>query len=320
MGTNHIRRFAVIAACAALAPAMAIGAPKRARLTVEVKIEGTERVVGTGADQTSSKFREGYALVTYLRADGELEQFNPKDPQYAQKMMGLSRGVQAKVNKAQGKAPSKKMTQQQIQDYVQKKQVACGADQNCLMKLALEAQELIANMDTGAGADSSLAYTGDEPPRFLSYFGFDNCGAKVHTYVDRTITGTLGDTSGAVPYTIKETVNYDNNPTELGLICNLHQAVLDTQEGSIYTDGAIAPHYKGTTVMTSRGKTTQSTATEFGHGEPMTWISEQLRHAPASGHRTTTLKLTQNQGAAIHSGKFSGQAVIDLTWRFEDVK
>jgi hypothetical protein len=318
MGFHSIRGFAAVAACAAFLPMAAHAAPKRARLTIEVKVEGTERVVGTGADQTSSKFREGYMLVTYLRADGDLEQFNPKDPQYAQKMMGLSRGVQAKVNKAQGKAPAKKMTQEEIKAYVQKKQAACGSDTNCLMKLGQEANDLMmASMDAGGGDPD--AYTGDEPPRFLSYFGYDNCGAKAHAYVDRKIAGTLADTV-TVPYTIQETVNYDNNPTEIGLICNLHQAVLDTQDGSIYTDGAIPAHYKGTTTTTMRGKTTQSTATEFGHGEPMTWVSEQLRHAPRSGHRTTTMKLTQNQGAAIHSGKFSGEATVDLTWKFEDVQ
>ena len=324
MGSYDIRVLAAVAACAAFLPIATNAAPKRARLTVEVKVEGTERVVGNGADQTRSKFREGYTIVTYLRADGDLEQFNPKDPQYAQKMMGLSRDVHAKVNKPQGKVPAKKMTQQQIQEYVQKKQASCGADQNCLMKLATEAQELMANMDTGTGgaagpSDPGPAYTGNEPPRFLSYFGYDNCGAKAHAYVDRTITGTLGDTSGAVPYTIKEAVDYDNNPTELGLICNLHQAVLDTQDGSIYTDGAIPAHFKGTSTTTMRGKTTTSTATEFGHGEPVTWVSEQLRHVPRTGHRTTTIRLTQNQGAAIHSGKFSGEAKIDLTWKFEDV-
>ena len=235
-------------------------------------------------------------------------------------MMGMSRGVQAKVDQAQGRAPAKKMTQQQIQDYVQKKQAACGANQTCLMDLAMEAQRLMSNMDTGAAGDPAPAYTGDEPPRYLSYFGFDDCGAKVHTYVDRTITGTLGDTSGAVPYTIKEAVNYDNNPTELKLICSLHQAVFDSQDDSFWTDGAIAPNYQGTTTMTSRGKTETSTATEFGHGETLDWVSAQLRHLPRSGHRNATIKLTRNQGAAIHNGKFSGQAVIDLSWRFEDVK
>jgi len=292
-------------------------APKRARLTIEVKVEGTEKVVGTGSDQSSAKFREGYTLVTYLNAEGELEQFNTKDPKYGQKMMGMAAGVNAKVAQAQGRAPAKKMSQAEIQAYLQKKQAACGSDTSCLMKLGQEANDLLlANMNQG----NAEAYTGDEPPRYLSYFGFDNCGAKVHTHVERTTTGTYGDVQGAVPYTIKETVNYDNNANELRLTCNFHQAVLDTQDGSIWTDGAIAPHYKGTTSTTVGGKTTTSTATEFGHGETLTWISEQLRHAPRTGHKTTTLKLTQGPSNALHTGRYSGEAVVDLTWRFEDVK
>ena len=179
MNTKTIRLIAAAAACAAFLPATALAAPKRARLTVEVKVEGTEGVVGTGTDRTSAKFREGYSLVTYVESDGELAQFNSKDPEYAQKMMGLAQGVHAKVNKAQGKAPVKKMTQQQIQDYVKTKQAACGADQGCLMKLAMEAQELMSNMDVGGAtaAGNAGAYTGDEPPRFLNYFGFEKCGA-----------------------------------------------------------------------------------------------------------------------------------------------
>lgn len=70
--------------------------------------------------------------------------------------------------------------------------------------------------------------------------------------------------------------------------------MFDTQDDSIWTDGAIAPHYKGTTVTTMRGKTESSTATEFGHGEVLDWNSTQLR--------------------------CSGEAVVDLNWRFEDVK
>jgi len=320
MFSKRLWNILAAVAFAASVSVPAAAAPKRARLTIEVKVEGTESVIGNGADKTSSKFREGYTIVTYLASDGELAQFNTKDPQYGQKMMGMAAGVHAQVNKAQGKAPAKKMTQEEIKAYVQKKQAACGADTACLMKLGQEAQDLMmANMNSSAGGDAA-AYTGDEPPRFLTYFGFDNCGAKVHTYVDRTITGTLGDTSGAVPYTIKETVDYDNNPTELGLICNFHQAVLDTQDSTIWTDGAIAPHYKGTSTMTSRGTTTQSTATEFGHGETLDWVSAQIRHVPRSGHRIATIKLTQNQGAAIHTGKFAGEARIDFTWKFEDVK
>ena len=316
---SHAVHLALLLTPVLLLNAQAHAAPKRARLTIEVKVEGTEKVVGNGSDLSSAKFREGYTLVTYLNAEGDLEQFNTKDPEYGQKMMGMAAGVNAKVAQAQGRAPAKKMSQAEMQAYLQKKQAACGADTNCLMKLGQEANDLmLANMNQGQG--NPAAYTGEEPPRYLTYLGFDNCGAKVHTYVDRTTTGTYGDVQGAVPYTIKEAVNYDNNANELRLICNFHQAVLDTQDGSIWTDGAIAPHYQGTTSTTVGGKTTTSTAKEFGHGEVLSWVSEQLRHAPRSGHKTATLKLIQGPSNALHTGKYSGQATVELTWRFEDVK
>jgi hypothetical protein len=302
-----------------LSPATSSAAEKRMRLTIEVKIEGTEGVVGTGADRTSGKFREGYTLTTYLKSDGELAQFNTKDPEYAQKMMGLSASVHQKVLKAQGKPAAKKMTPQEFQDYMKKKQAACNGDQSCLYKLAMEAQQLSANLDTGAPV-STAAYTGDEPPRYMTFFGYDNCGAMAHVYVDRTTQGSVADTSGAVPYTIHDTADYTSNAVDLRLICSAHQAILDTQDGTIYTDGAILPIAKGSSSMSMRGKTTQSSGEAATHGEPYTWINEQLRHVSRTGTRSTTLKLTQNQGASIHSGKYSGEARIQLSWKYEDVK
>ena len=47
---------------------------------MQVIVEGTEGVVGTGSDRTTGTFREGYTLVTYLETDGDLAQYNSKDP------------------------------------------------------------------------------------------------------------------------------------------------------------------------------------------------------------------------------------------------
>jgi hypothetical protein len=306
---------------------MAAAAEKRVRFTVDVKVEGTEGVVGTGTDRTSAKFTEGYSLVTYLKSDGDLAQFNSKDPDYARKMMGLAQNVHKKVKAAQGTAERlpapKKMTQQQLQEYVKSKQTACGANQDCLMKLAKEAQELMANLDTGgatAAGNESEAYTGDEPPRYLNYFGSENCGATSHVFVNRTTQGTLGDTSGAVPYTVIDTADYRGNQTELGLICVSHTMVVDTKDGSFSTDGAVLPVGKGKSAYTIRGRTEHSTGEAATHGEVYTWVSEQLRHAPRTGQKNTTIKLTQGRGAAVHSGKYSGEARVTVSWKLEDVK
>jgi hypothetical protein len=311
-----------VAACAAFVPYSVEAAPKRARLTIEVKAEGTEGVVGTGTDRTTGKFREGYTFVTVVESDGELAQFNSKDPEYAQKMMGLAQGVHAKVNAAQGKAPAKKMTQSELQAYVQKKQAACGANQSCLMDLAMEAQELMANLNAGGSTapGNPGAYTGDEPPRYLNYFGFEKCGATGHYTVDRTTQGTLGDTSGAVPYTVIDKADYRTNAVESGLICAATTLVVDSQDNSFHMDSLAGLDPKGTSTMTIRGKTTQSTGEAALHGEYQEWILQQLRHVPRAGTKNTTVKLTQGRGGAIHSGKYSGEAHVTLTWKLEDVK
>jgi hypothetical protein len=321
--SRSVRLLALVCVPAMLLPVDAAqAAARRARLTVTVSIEGTEGVVGNGNDRTSGKFREGYTLVTFIESDGDLQQFNTKDPQYAQKMMGLSQNVQQNVRAAQGKAPVKKLTQQQLQDYVQKNQAACGTDQNCLMKLAIEVQDLMANMDVGGAtsAGSTEAYTGDEPPRYLNYFGFDNCGASAQVYVDRTTNGALGDVTGPVPYTVVDKADYKSNPTELRMICTVHSLVVDSQDGSFYMDAYMVPQAKGTSVKTIRGKTEQSTGEAATHGELYSWVGEQLRHAARAGTKNTTIKLTQGRGGAIHSGKYSGEARVQLSWKLEDVK
>jgi hypothetical protein len=313
---------ACLAVLVAFTSATAVAAPRRARLTVDVKAEGSERVVGNGSDQASAKFREGWTIVTFFETDGELAQFNTKDPQYAQKMMGMAQGVQAQVNKAQGKAPAKKMSQQQIQEYVQKKQAACGTNQDCLMKLATEAQELMMNMDAGGAtaAGNAGAYTGDEPPRYLNYFGFDNCGATTHVHVDRTTQGTYGDVQGAVPYTVVDKADYRSDANEIRLICNAHSLVIDTQDDTFFMDALAGLSPKGTSTKTVGGKTETSTGEAPVHGDYQTWVLEQLRHAPRSGTRNTTVKLTTGPSAALHAGRYSGQANVTLTWRLEDVK
>jgi len=319
MSADDIRVLAVVLACAAFSSASAQAAPMRARLTVDVQIDGTETVVGTGADRTTGTFREGFTLVTYLGSDGELAQFDTKDPEYAQKMMGLAAGVHQKVLKAQGKPAAKKMTLDEFKAYMQKQQAACAGDQACMYKLAKEAQALSANLDTGASAKTP-AYSGDEPPRFLSYFGYENCGAKAHVYVDRTLKGTLADTTGAVPYSIHHAASYDSNVLENQLICNQHQAIVDTKTATFRSDGVFAPGPRGLTTTIMRGKTEKAEGEITTHGAAYTWVAEQLRQAPRSGVKTGAIKLTQNQGASIHSGKYTGEARITLTWKLEDVK
>lgn len=300
----------------------ASGAERKARLTVNVKVEGTESVTGVGSDKSTAKFREGFTFVTYLKTDGELVDSNIKDPQYTQKMMARAAAVHQQVQKAQGKAPAKKMTPEQMKAYVEKKQAACKGDHACLYQLAMEAQEMSMNLQFEAAAKSPAAAepveddTGEK--RYLNYYGYEGCGATSNVYVDRTTTGTFGDTTGASPYSVVTKATYKPNPTELGMLCLL-QGVLDVKIKTFYSDGGMQPPVRGKTIATSYGRTEESAGEISLHGEPFTWASAQLRKAPSSGTRTTTLKLTQNQSSAMHSGRYAGEARVEVSWKFEEL-
>ena len=186
----------------------------------------------------------------------------------------------------------------------------------------MEAQQLTANLDTGGAtsAGSTEAYTGDEPPRYLNYFGFDNCGATAHVYVDRTTKARVGDTSGAVPYTVVDKADYKSNPTEIAPDLQFAPGCLRYAGRSASTcDGAHPAARQGDVHQDHARQDQQSTGEASTHGEPYSWINEQLRHVSRSGQRSTTLKLTQNQGASIHSGKIhrrgAGDAHLEIRGR-----
>jgi len=39
-----------------------------------------------------------------------------------------------------------------------------------------------------------------------------------------------------------------------------------------------------------------------------------------AGTKNTTINLTQGRGGAIHSGNYSGEARVELSWKLEDLK
>jgi len=310
-------RFVCCMLVAVSASAMAEG--QRARLSVNITVDGSESVIGSGSDSTKGEFHESYALVTYLKSSGDPSDINTKDPQYAQNMMARAAAVQQKVREVQEKQGKSvpKMTPEQLAQYMQKKQVECKGDQSCLIALATEAGQLSANIDYGV-APAQLPDEDSEPElRYQMYVGYDDCGATSNVKVDSVTNGNLADVGGNVPYSVKQTADYHSDPNELRLICNVNNLVFDTKTATFFGDGAIGAQVKGVRIETMRGNTTRSEGEVMTHGEAIDWASQQLRQAPASGERSTVLKLTLNQSHAMHSGKYSGEARVKISWRFE---
>ena len=311
-------------------PDSAAAAEKRARLTINVTAQGSYHTQAkVGRNYADGKFSESYGIVTYFKSNGEPDVYNTKDPQYGEKMMRRAEQARAAVAQAQGRTLPKKMSPQEFQTLMNQKQAACKGDRNCLMQLAMEASHMMQNVDMGGGAGGATSAPSpgrDEPydpnkdpePRYLSYFGYDNCGASIHVKVDRTASGAYDDVQGLVPWTEKEQGDYTGDPIQVRLLCNSGSPVVDikTREvwGLMLTGGSV----KGSGERIDNGRA-HSRGGDVKYGYGLDWVNEQLQSRQPSGSRTVTLKMDTPGGGHRNLGTTTGTATITVTWKFEEV-
>src|SRR5262245_28599885 len=93
----------------------AFGAEQLGRMTVEVKVEGTQAWKDV-RDYGAAKVSEYYRIVTHVKSDGEMDSVNTKAPDYADKMMAKNNAVQRRVQQAQGRpaVPAAKTQQEYL--------------------------------------------------------------------------------------------------------------------------------------------------------------------------------------------------------------
>ena len=314
-------------ACAAVAHAVpAHAVEKRARLVVDVKVVGSYSVAGSGQEKESGNFANGYHLATVMESDGEPSAVNTKDPSYAERMMGKAAAVEKHVAEAEGRpAPAKRMSPAEAQKVLHEKQAACKGDQSCLMQVAIETTRMMNQVDFGAGSAPVTSNAGMAAPaevagdeRFLTYLGFEGCGAQTRVTADFAVTGQYDDVQGPVPFSSSLKGDAAGDATQLALICNTTNLVLDVKSRTFFTDGLSAPVATGTKRVTDRGHMLEGPASLW-QSPGWEWVSEQLRQAPVEGHRSTTIALTQMPGGVRIVGKLTGEVKIDLSWKLEDL-
>lgn len=356
------------AACAAsllfLLPMAAQSAERLGRLTIEVKVTGTE-TMRNGSDHATTQIAQTIRLSTAVRSDGELVSINTKAPDYAQKMQAQAAAQEARTRevqamqqrnaqnqRAQGAMPQPMpaMSQADMMARVQAMQAKCGADQQCLMNEAMKmsAQQVAGNdaalrkrleshgaeraqcerdfardarrraacldaAEVRAGGTGGDNYEPEADDRYLNFHGFDNCGAQVSATIDDRTSGRYADVQGMVPYTVTRKADWTADATQQRIVCTAYNPVLDVKARTISTDGLALPEVRGRTTRVDRGRTTTADEGLPLRGEVIAWASEQLRHAPATGTRKTTLPIRTSSG----QGTVEGSLTVELSWRFE---
>ncbi|MBT9504131.1 MAG: hypothetical protein IV092_23000 [Burkholderiaceae bacterium] len=291
---------------------------KRVRLTVELSVEGGISWQHSG-DSSRSRTQRQYRLVTYLRSDGELQEFNTKDPQYAQQMMDRAAQVQARVAqhqaKAQGRQAPQAMTMQQMAERAQQIKASCGENKDCLMRAAMELSTV--RVLPAGGSATPLPDTLDTPlePRYLSYHGFDGCGAQFHEVVNDQAEGQYADVQGPVPWRSTSRAEGGLKPDALRLLCLNHSLVLDTKTNTFMTDaGLFVPETSGRHTRTERGRTETHEGEMQAIARVGSWVAERTRQAPRKGNATVSLPVANQD-----QGQTQGTLNLKLSWKLEDV-
>jgi hypothetical protein len=208
------------------------------------------------------------------------------------------------------------MTQAEFEERVKKEQLACGADVQCLMNLGTRVAQWTTQLMAGM-PQAAPASTGSGS--YLNYFGFENCGAKIHIDMQGTTEGHYADVQGPVPFSVEYKASHEGSALERGLLCTQSNFVVDVEQRRFHGDGWLVQPPRGTTIRVSRGKTTTSESEIPFREEIIAWASEQLREAPLSGSRKGMVKMRNTNGTGIPFAvsQGGGTAEVEMSWRFE---
>lgn len=285
-----------------------------ATLRVDLKVNSREEWRNdAGTDSAKVNLTQHVTFSTAVKSDGELVDFNYKDPNYGQQQMAKASQVASAVTKAQGQKP---MTQAEFQQRAQKEQAACNGDMQCLMKLSEKLSQWTIQMTAGMPQTA--------PPEqgsgsYLNFYGFERCGAKIHIDMQSVTEGHYADVQGPVPFSVSSTANYDGSPVERELLCTQTNFVLDVPNKMLHGDGWLIAPPRGTTIGVNRGKTRTVQQQLPFREEIIAWANQQLRNAPVTGSRKGMVKMKSANGTGIPFAvtQGGGTAEVEMSWRFE---
>ncbi|MCC2658258.1 MAG: hypothetical protein K0Q76_3366 [Panacagrimonas sp.] len=310
----------------------ALAADKIGRYTVEITVDG-QGSWKRGSDWTKSTTHETYRIVTSVKSNGEADSVNTKDPQFAQKQMAKAARVQAAVQKAQGRSgaaapPTQEAyvaQQKALAEQMQKAQVACKGNQTCLMQAAMQVSQQSAAIPQPAvpgmpPVDAGAADDADEQQddRFLNYYGYEGCPTQIAIKIDQRSEGAYADVAGMIPWTTTQTADTKGTDHDRMMQCLSATTVYDIKSQTISTDGFGTPGVRGRYHSKDKlqGETVNDNAEINGSKEALEWVSNLLRHAPASGSKSTVLK-PREAGKGSDGAVTDGQIKVGVTWRFD---
>jgi hypothetical protein len=191
-----------------------------------------------------------------------------------------------------------------------------------MMKRAEQARAAVAQAQgkTVPASDDDEDYDEDSDPetRYLSYFGYENCGASAYVKVDRNSSGAYADVQGMVPWKEKEHADYKADAVQVKMLCISGSPVVDTKAREVWGLMMLGLSARGAAERIDNGRK-QDMGTDIKYGYGMEWVNQQLNSHLQAGSRTVTQKMGTPGGGHRNLGTTAGSATITVTWKWEEL-
>ncbi|MDN5862936.1 MAG: hypothetical protein L0H19_05750 [Salinisphaera sp.] len=316
--SSTLRCLWVLFAMMTLLTAAAAAEPVERELHIVVEVDGQQSWQGTGqfaGEHTLATTSQTYEVTVTLRSDGGLYALNLLDPDRKKRLKAKTIHLARKaLRTAQGAGASLPVTPAQRRELTQRmrqERNACNVNSACRHEVSLRYAAIFAAMQY------PQALKGDAGPGRYGYFEpYPGCASHWRVDMSLTIEGVRNDH----PYREQHSA-HDQASDDGGVpLCQRYLAVIDTQDSEqpLYLENFFVPSATGETVILRGDAEPQhSTETQPMPSAVLSWVTAQLKHAPASGTITGSVPLIlQLNGISTRLGKLQGQAQVKLTWRF----
>ena len=277
-----------------------------------------------GEQWSKATTTQRYELATHLKSDGVLEVRNLLDPdldtRLEAKTIHLARAAKKSIE-ASGKPfkpPKTEADLQALNRQMQADRFNCKGNAACTKDSTMHYAAIIAAMQY---PDALKPDT--EAGRYQYFLPFKGCAESSRITLTMQIEGVrYNKTSDKfVPFSERRHADTVNASDGLAL-CEHFLVVMDTSDQAepMRVENVFVPRPEGITEYTESGHTSRTPEPQPMPGAVLEWMTETLRHAPASGKASTVLPLSLSlNGNSTWLGLWKGSARVNFAWSFTTV-
>ncbi|WP_293373278.1 hypothetical protein [Nevskia sp.] len=319
-----------VGCCTAIALLCALGTAQAAAVDYQLKLVATVDATqdwlkndpkNPGKQWSKGSTTQRYEITTRLRTDGAKQVRNLLDPDVEARMeaktIHLARQAKKAIEASGGRLilPKTPADEAALAKRFQNEVLACKGDAECNATLNLEYAAIYA-----AVAYPEAMEPDEDEGRYLYLLPYKGCPGKSRVQLTMNIAGERYNKTVDRLVAFEEKRTADSIDASDGRsLCSHFTVVLDPDDAKrpLWIENVHVPSPVGVTEFIESKHTSRATEPQPMPTAALEWITETLRHAPASGKASATLPLPLSlNGNSTWLGLWTGSVKVTLDWSF----